>query len=242
MKFKVSLYYLLTTSLLALENYEFNINLEYSSLKLDGHQRVATSNNNIDFSSMGISRSKDMFIPTIDLIYKQQHKFHFSYYTLEYNEKKLLTQDIYIYDDTIATFPINTNMDTNMDTTLMTLGYRNIKGDFSYGFDIKNYKYDVKLSNKKDDFSVENSFTFLTLNLDTKTNINKYNLNYGVGLGDGSDIQYINLYLEGGYSFDYKIKPNLSLGYRMREFYIFDGIYESFHRYQGPYVNLNVKF
>ena len=240
MRNKVSLLFLFTaSSLFSMDDYKINASLSYSPIVLDGHQKLGDGVSNISFSRLGIKDSEATLIPTIELVYENKHKLFISLISLQYNNQKTLTEDITKSDYTYIT---DTNINTRTDTTFISTGYRNIIGDIGYGFDINSYRYSVSISDKLNSTSIENSFVFPTLSIDVSTKIKKYNFDYGASVGEGSDMNYFKFYFSGGFDFEYIKHSNISLGYKQSEFYINDGIYETFHRYKGPYLNLHVKF
>ncbi len=239
MKSKISSLVVFSSLLFGADDYSLNVGLLYSPITLDGHQKLGDGVVKTTFDDLGISGSQTAITPIVELVYLKNHKIYFSYLSNNYSGNKVLNQDI---TKNNYTFITGETINSNMDTTWLYSGYRYDFGDTFFGFDIHNYKYSVAISDNLNSTSIENSFTFPTLAFDMVSKIDKYSLNYGASVGEGSDVSYFNFYLSGGFDFEYIKQSNISFGYKQSEFYINDGIYETFHRYKGPFVNLIVKF
>ncbi|MEA2049730.1 MAG: hypothetical protein U9O56_03225 [Campylobacterota bacterium] len=222
MRNKIFLIFLTSLPLLSNDNFQYKVDLKYLNNTLEAKEQVSGD-------TFSIKEKESITIPTIEIRYKNRDLLYISSFSTIYSHDNIIDSTQTVYSD--------------IENRFTTAGYKRILKDVKFGLNIHNYYYNIHFYDNENSIPIENSYTFPTISVDVDTKLNKnYAINYGATAGYGTNMNYYNLYLEADYEFGFSENSHFSIGYNLSEFYILKDQYNTFHRYQGPYIDLNIIF
>lgn len=220
-------------------NFKIKIDMTYSPIEVKSNFSYGASNKINLQSDLGLNKMNHTLIPEIGLSYKN-HDIFTSYFSLNQSKSQTISKDF-----TFKSYTYNNGeiLNTNYNTSWLTVGYRYNYKNAKIGFDIHNYNNKINIVGASNETDIKKDFTFTTLALDVNHDINKFNFTYGGSYGKKSnELRFYNYYLGVGMKDTLLPNSNLSFGYKSQTLDIKNNSYEGKSKYSGGYIKFEKIF
>ncbi len=222
--------------------YIFGISLKYSSTILSGDIKVLSSDSTVDFESdLGLIESESILIPQIS-VQKNGHKLFFTYYSNSYTVTNTLSKDLIIKN---FTWSQGSSINSTIDISFLTMGYKLDINSYDIGVSYHSIEKNIDITEKpttvnSNSIKINGSYSTISLTLDKKYKFDDSALFYGLDIGQGSTMKYLEYKIGLEYYINNDI--DISASYKVKDIEIQSNNYNSNLNLNSMYLKVLKRF
>jgi len=217
--------------------YGYDISLAYVNTALSGDMKVLAGDTSVDFESdLGLRTSHTSIVPQI-VLEQNKHKVLFAYYSNSYTNTQAISRDV-ILDN--YTFSQGSSLNSTVDVSYMKFGYRMDINSYDIGIDLNTIENEINISTHSKYINLDGSYSVLALSVDKRYYFSSMEAFYGLSLGQGSSVDYLEYKLGASYVINDEVK--VSSGYEVKNIDINSDNYTSNIDLDSFYIQLTKRF